>query len=223
MPEPQPEPQADSEPVPEANAESEATQPDEQSDSRVDPEAEAPPRLPEPLVPGDIVLSVLADRKIDTDRNAGLQQSALEKPSTETAQGFLTELKSFWQEEEKESALLEVADPRFSERFLSDLDQMLHDLDESAKVEERQMKLSAEAAAGVSISLTAGIVSWALRAGSMVASFLAAMPTWRNFDPMPVLSADEKKKGQKDLIAGESDEERQQREADEKVDRLFER
>lgn len=54
------------------------------------------------------------------------------------------------------------------------------------------MQLSAEAAAGVSTSLTAGFVSWALRAGSMAASFLALMPMWRHFDPMPVLSADEK-------------------------------
>ena len=51
--------------------------------------------------------------------------------------------------------------------------------------------VAAEAAAGVGISLTAGFVSWALRAGSMAASFLAAMPTWRHFDPMPVLAQDD--------------------------------
>jgi len=32
--------------------------------------------------------------------------------------------------------------------------------------------------AGVTLSLTAGVVSWVLRAGSLVASFLTVMPTW---------------------------------------------
>ena len=79
---------------------------------------------------------------------------------------------------------------------------------------------SAEAAAGISLSLTAGFVSWALRAGSMAASFLAAMPTWRNFDPMPVLAADDKKK--QHTIA-EDEEQSTTAGDDDRVDEMFDR
>ena len=55
---------------------------------------------------------------------------------------------------------------------------MLNDFDEAAQDEEKQHQMKAEVATGVGVSLTAGFVSWALRAGSMAASFLAAMQTW---------------------------------------------
>ena len=91
---------------------------------------------------------------------------------------------------------------------------MADDIDEAVRRDESKTQLSAEAAAGVGISLTAGFVGWALRAGSMAASFLAAMPTWRNFDPMPVLVADD---GEHD----DADDAEQERE-DEAVEDLFE-
>ena len=55
---------------------------------------------------------------------------------------------------------------------------------------EKKIQLGTEAVAGVGISLTAGVVSWVLRAGTLGTSFLTTMPVWRSVDPMPLLSED---------------------------------
>jgi hypothetical protein len=142
--------------------------------------------LPAPVIPGDTFLSILATPDRPTKPSIGLS----EKPDTDATRTFLTELKSFWQDDRQavEFASLQLSD---SEKFWQDVDDMLNDVDQAAKEEEQRLQLQAEVAAGVGISLTAGFVSWALRAGAMAASFLAAMPTWRHFDPMPVLSEDD--------------------------------
>jgi len=141
--------------------------------------------MPRPLVPGDAVVSVLAQRD-------GLPGASVpEKPTVETTPAFLAELESFWDEEDS-AVDVTPAEGLHSDTFWGDIDQMLNDFDEAAKGEEQQHQLQAEVATGVGISLTAGFVSWALRAGSMAASFLAAMPTWRNFDPVPILTEEDK-------------------------------
>ncbi|MCP4238221.1 MAG: hypothetical protein GY770_32430, partial [Aestuariibacter sp.] len=33
-----------------------------------------------------------------------------------------------------------------------------------------------------------GVVTWILRAGSLLASFISVVPLWRQFDPFPILS-----------------------------------
>jgi VCBS repeat-containing protein len=147
--------------------------------------------LGEPLQPDEIFLSVINDIRPDRSGVAN-DPSSIEKPDEESAQTFLQELKSFWKEDST-AASIEMSEVRFSQDFWNDVDQMAKDMEESVEEQERKTQLSAEAAAGVGISLTAGFVSWALRAGSMAASFLAAMPTWRHFDPMPILSEDRKR------------------------------
>jgi hypothetical protein len=67
---------------------------------------------------------------------------------------------------------------------------------------------------GLTFTLTAGYVSWLLRAGYLSASLMSIAPLWRQFDPLPVLAQpkDSKKKhhkGAKD--ASESDEIRVER------------
>lgn len=100
----------------------------------------------------------------------------------------------------------------------------INDFDQDAEKQTENERISAEAAAGISLSLTAGFVSWALRAGSMAASFLAAMPTWRNFDPMPVLSAkQEKDKASVDDQDNDSPNEGEDAQEDRKVDAMFDR
>lgn len=151
--------------------------------------------LGEPLQPDEIFLSVINDIRPD---RSGVQNSpsSIEKPTKESAKKFLQELKSFWKEDTT-TASLEMSEVRFSQEIWNDVDRMGQEMEESVEEQERKTQLSAEAAAGVGvvvgISLTAGFVSWALRAGSMAASFLAAMPTWRHFDPMPILSEDRKR------------------------------
>ena len=176
------------------------------------------PLFTEPLEPGEIFLSVLAaPPSIDAP---SVQKTVITaaKPTVEAAQTFLQDLKSFWQEESATTSA-EMSGTRLSQTFWSGVDKMADDLDQSIEEQDRKMQLSAEAAAGLGISLTAGFVSWALRAGSMAASFLAAMPSWRNFDPMPVLVADDKaRRGNnegKDELPEDEDN-------DAKVDDLFE-
>ena len=47
---------------------------------------------------------------------------------------------------------------------------------------------------GATTSLTAGIVSWVLRGGSLLASLMGTVPLLNRFDPLPILKsrADEK-------------------------------
>ncbi len=150
------------------------------------PGARRDPDLPAPVIPGDAFLSVLAS----PDRPTAPSIALPDKPDTQAARTFLTELRSFWQDDRQavEFKSLQVSE---SDKFWQDVDQMLSDFDEAAQDEAQRLQMQAEVAAGVGISLTAGFVSWALRAGSLAASFLAAMPTWRQFDPMPVLTEDE--------------------------------
>ena len=58
----------------------------------------------------------------------------------------------------------------------------------------------------------------------MAASFLAAMPTWRNFDPMPVLASDDKEKRHASAAEGENDgHDETAHEDDDGVDEMFDR
>ena len=47
--------------------------------------------------------------------------------------------------------------------------------------------------AGASILLSAGFVSWALQGSSIATAFILTLPSWNNFDPLPVLDANAEK------------------------------
>ncbi|MDX1428666.1 MAG: hypothetical protein R3282_00200, partial [Rhodothermales bacterium] len=51
---------------------------------------------------------------------------------------------------------------------------------------------------GTSFALSAGFLSWALRGASLMASVAASLPAWQGFDPLPVLAAKRRKKGESD-------------------------
>jgi hypothetical protein len=172
----------------------------------------------QPMEPDAVVLSVLSDRPQST-----VDSGPVVKPTVETAQTFLQELKSFWTDDTPGG--VDVDDVPHGQGFWQDLDNMATDLDNAGEESQKRLELNAEAAAGVGITLTAGFVSWVLRAGSLVASFLAAMPAWRQFDPMPILAADEK--SQREFSAGADADEaerakRAKEEAEARIDDLFE-
>ena len=52
----------------------------------------------------------------------------------------------------------------------------------------------------VVISITAGIVTWIMRAGVLVASVASSLPAWKGLDPLPILShsKEDKKNSSKD-------------------------
>ena len=69
-------------------------------------------------------------------------------------------------------------------------------MDQAAE-EERQANATVVAVGKLSgVTLSAGYLTWLLRAGPLLASALSTMPMWTKFDPLPVVMAnrDEKRK-----------------------------
>jgi VCBS repeat-containing protein len=88
-----------------------------------------------------------------------------------------------------------------SHEFVNELHQLHRDLDDAFNEEQRSENLSVEVTVGASISLTAGIVSWLLRGGSLLASFMSVAPFWKQLDPLPIIGADAiKKRDEKNAI-----------------------
>ena len=67
------------------------------------------------------------------------------------------------------------------------LDSLLNTLKEELKSEQEVRDLVATTAAASTAALTAGYALWALKSGHLLASLLAGMPAWRQFDPLPVV------------------------------------
>ena len=70
---------------------------------------------------------------------------------------------------------------------------MQEEMDEAFEEATQKNKAQLILTGGVSISLAAGAVSYLLRAGSLMSSFLATIPIWKGFDPIGVLIAPRKK------------------------------
>jgi hypothetical protein len=75
-----------------------------------------------------------------------------------------------------------------------ELYQLGRDLDENMADEKRLRLHSTEVSVGISVSLSAGVVSWVLRGGSLLASFMSVAPLWAQIDPLPILSAGDNRK-----------------------------
>ncbi|NNK94476.1 MAG: tandem-95 repeat protein, partial [Desulfobacterales bacterium] len=76
--------------------------------------------------------------------------------------------------------------------------EILHqEMDESFEESAEQQKTVVYAVSGVSATFAAGVVSYLLRAGSLMTSFLATMPIWKGFDPVSILITP-KEKSKKD-------------------------
>ncbi len=73
------------------------------------------------------------------------------------------------------------------------LKEMQDDMDESYGQSAAYQKTVVYAVSGVSASFAAGFVSYLLRAGSLMSSFLATVPVWSDFDPVAVLVSPKKK------------------------------
>ena len=71
--------------------------------------------------------------------------------------------------------------------FKSGVDAMRRALADISANHHAEMDLRAQVVAGFGVSLTAGIVQWVLRAGSLMFSFASTLPIWRFFDPLPIL------------------------------------
>jgi hypothetical protein len=88
------------------------------------------------------------------------------------------------------------------ERLRGELDEAFHSQLQSRSAKTTLLTLTAA-------TFTAGIVSYLLRIGSLVASMMSTLPLWRGFDPIAILARSKKeKKRKKDALdnAGQSSE-----------------
>jgi hypothetical protein len=100
--------------------------------------------------------------------------------------------------------------------FVSALDKMAEDMDESLRESNERIKMSTEVAIGATMSISAGFVSWVLRAGSLMASFMSVIPMWKQFDPLPILGAAKVNKDKDEAVKELSEDK-----SDAKVEEIF--
>ena len=91
-----------------------------------------------------------------------------------------------------------VADPLLGAKLLlpvqpesplwSSLNDMMGQMDDNHGAWFSEKNIYTTTASGVTVTMTAGYVSWLLRTGYLSASMLSVMPLWREFDPLPVLA-----------------------------------
>lgn len=63
---------------------------------------------------------------------------------------------------------------------------------ENRSAEEQQFDIMVNGVRLTGVSLSVGVVTWALRAGGILSSLLASLPAWRFVDPLPVLERAER-------------------------------
>jgi hypothetical protein len=73
----------------------------------------------------------------------------------------------------------------------SRIDNIRDQMDDAADSDNEN--LDVKVVLGSSIGLTAGVVSWFLRGGALLASFMSSIPFLNRFDPVPILKTKEKK------------------------------
>ena len=76
--------------------------------------------------------------------------------------------------------------------YLRSLAQIDSDFEDAQNKEAIRTTLTNEAIYGVTFSVTAGILSWVLRGGSLLATVLASTPVWSSLDPVRVFSKGER-------------------------------
>ena len=81
-----------------------------------------------------------------------------------------------------ENTLTEIEE----KEFWNNLERISKHIDSPDVIEEIR-PVDIKVVLGTSVSLTAGFVSWILRAGSLMASFMSTVPLLRRFDPLPIL------------------------------------
>jgi len=74
------------------------------------------------------------------------------------------------------------------------IEEMKNQMSERQAKDESMVNLLAKSATGMTLTLTAGIATWALRGGSVLAGMLSSVPLWKGFDPLPIIAASRKKR-----------------------------
>ena len=75
-----------------------------------------------------------------------------------------------------------------------DYDLLKNQIEESYENDQANQAIRARIITVTAASITAGFVSYLLRAGSLIASLVSTLPVWRGFDPIAVLVGKKKKR-----------------------------
>ena len=81
---------------------------------------------------------------------------------------------------------------RYEQELLDRIDRMHQGID-SESSQQNADDVEVQIIMGTSVGLTAGIVSWVLRGGSLLASLMSTVPLLNRFDPLPILKSRDKK------------------------------
>lgn len=79
-----------------------------------------------------------------------------------------------------------------SEAFRKSLGIVEEDLRRATDLSESNLKFSVGVTNVGGVGLTAGVITWLLRSGALLASLAASLPAWRHFDPLPVVLTSER-------------------------------
>ena len=128
------------------------------------------------------------------------------------------------QVEVNNAAFAELADIVRSDAFTESLAQLSESLDEALNEQDVTSQLRVASAAGIVAGVSTGILSQVLRAGALLASFMSVVPLWRQFDPLPILSAlDDPSSGASGDDEGVSDDDVDVDVDDDEVEEIFDR
>jgi VCBS repeat-containing protein len=112
----------------------------------------------------------------------------------------------------------EALNEEYELELLGRIDSMHLGMDDEA-AQQNADDVNVQIFVGSTASLTVGIVSWVLRGGALLASFMSTVPLLNRFDPLPILKARE---DEEDVEPDEDDDEKTQvREHARKVDNMF--
>ena len=89
---------------------------------------------------------------------------------------------------------LDIAKTKLPPEFLQQLNSFSDELGKTLDGQVRERSLFVNMVKGTGLALSAGFVAWLVRSGTLVAWFLASLPAWRYFDPVPILGMNKKDK-----------------------------
>ena len=135
-----------------------------------------------------------------------------EQPQTQILQAQNSDLESLTLQVSDDEALNE----QYELELLSRIDSMHLGMD-SDGARQSADDVNVEIIVGSTASLTVGIVSWVLRGGALLASFMGTVPLLNKFDPLPIVKA----RDDEEDVEPDEDTDIETNEHARKVDNLF--
>ena len=95
------------------------------------------------------------------------------------------------------SHLLPADEAPLNHALSAEIDLMNSEIDQSFTEALKEARIQVYFAGGASATIAMGAMSYLLRGGSLLSSFLATVPLWKSFDPVAILLAPKRRKKKK--------------------------